>query len=72
MSSRFRDNEIRASNRVTSNGLYPALKDAYFYNGPLNVVDVIDNKPAYAGGKFIICEYNNDEVGFYINGVKKV
>lgn len=67
----FIDERIKIGDRVISNGLYPNLLNDYFYNGPLTVIAVIENAPVYAGGKFIICNYGNQEVGFYLNGVKK-
>lgn len=62
--------DVKIGDNIISNGYYCNI-DKYFIQGPLKVVDVRP-LPDYAGGSAAICMFGGIEVGFYINGVKKV
>lgn len=66
---------IKVGDFVNSNGKYLMI-DYWFINGPLKVIGITKGTKK-AGGKFVYCEtkYKDNnfyEVGFYINGLKKV
>lgn len=61
---------IKPGDKVTTNGTYHSISN-YFAHGPLEVIR-IRPAPDYAGGYAVICDSSGVEVGFYINGVKKV
>ena len=63
-------NELKDGDKITSNGKYDL--DGYFNDGPLDVKRVEEVNLPYAGYAIVFCEYGGREVGFYINGVRKV
>jgi hypothetical protein len=59
-------NEIKSGDYVTTNGLYPSIER--YFNLPLRVADV----KQIPGNTYVFCSIGKEQIGFYIDGLKKV
>lgn len=62
--------EIKSGDYVVSNGTYPRIE--HYFTTPKEVTDVKPVPLDYAGNAIVFCMIDGNQIGFYINGLKKV